>query len=441
MARRVFLYLLILLLIAGCGAPVKKPTPQPVPPPPVVKPLPPPVQLPVPPAAGPVAETAKPPIAPVAPKAPPALVRLRADQIPLFTDDMDLASLEEAIDKSLSYYSRAAGSGPMRMDDRVVTVWELKESLLALREILRRNETMDVKQALIRDTFDVYQSTGSDGKNTVLFTGYYEVIINGSSEKTAMTPYPVYKVPDDAVFANLNRFGEKYQYDQIVGRVIDGELIPYYTRSEIDDLGVLAGRNLEIAWVDDRISLFSLHTQGSGKIRLPDGKLLQVGYALKNGRPFRGLTGYLVETGKLTPQQRSYQSMQRYLREHPEELSEILGHNESFIFFREVTQGPVGSLGEIVTSGRSIATDAAVFPRGALAFMRARKPVFDKKGNVVAWTPFSRFVLSQDAGGAIKGAGHVDLFCGSGDEAERIAGSLSERGALYFLVKKRPGSP
>ena len=145
-----------------------------------------------------------------------------------------------------------------------------------------------------------------------------------------------------------------------------------------------------------------------------------------------------MDTGKISPQEISYQAIKRYLKEHPEDLSEILGHNESFIFFREVKEGPIGSLGEILTAGRSIATDAAVFPKGALAFIRMRKPILDREGNAESWIPFSRFVVSQDAGGMIKGAGRVDLFCGTGDEAEMLAGSLKERGELYFLVKKRP---
>ncbi|MHB8907565.1 MAG: murein transglycosylase A [Syntrophales bacterium] len=401
MARRALIFLLVLIAFAGCAPRVK------LPPPVGVKPLPP-------------------------------LVRLPADKIPLFADDMDLASLEAAMEKSLDYYSRAAGSGPRRMDDAFVTVRELRESLLALREILRRDESDEAKQDRIRETFDVYQSTGLDGKNTVLFTGYFEPIMNGSPVRTERYRYPVYRAPDDAIVVNLGKFAEKYPHDQLVGRVKNGELVPYYSRGEIEELNVLKDRNLEIAWVDDRIGLFFLHTQGSGKIRLPDGTLLQIGYALKNGRPFQSLSRFLVDTGRISPKEISYQSIKRYLREHPEELSEILGHNESFIFFREVTEGPVGSLGAILTAGRSIATDAAVFPRGALAFMRARKPKLDKDGNAESWTRFSRFVISQDAGGAIKGPGRVDLFCGSGDDAEMLAGSLTERGELYFLVKKRP---
>jgi membrane-bound lytic murein transglycosylase A len=369
---------------------------------------------------------------------PSPLVRLPADQMPYFADDMDLPSLEAAMEKSLQYYTRAAGGGPRRMDDAMVTVRELRESIIALREILRRNESAEARQERIRETFDIYRSTGSDGKNNVLFTGYFEPIMDGSLKKTAKYKYPIYRAPDDAVVVNLGKFRDKYQGDQLIGRLGNGELHPYYSRSEIEDLGLLAGRNLEIAWVEDRIALFFLHTQGSGKIRLPDGKLLQIGYALKNGRTFQSLGRFLVDTGKISPQEISYQSIKRYLKEHPDDLSDILGHNESFVFFREVREGPVGSHGEILTAGRSIATDASIFPRGALAFIRMRKPVLDKEGNAVSWTPFSRFVVNQDAGGMIKGAGRVDLFCGSGDEAEMVAGSLKERGELYFLVKKRP---
>ena len=420
MTKRALILVLALFVLSGCAGPARKPAPQPAPQPSVVKPVP-PSDIPSPPV----------------PKPSTALVRLSADQYPLFTDDMDLASLEKAIEKSLQYYSRAAGNGPRSMDDTIVTVRELRESLIVLQEILRRDEPDEMKQARIRETFDVYQSTGLDGKNSVLFTGYFEPIMNGSLKKTEQYPYPIYKAPSDAVVVNLSKFNERYPGDQLIGRVKNGELIPYYTRSEIDDLGFLAGRNLEIAWVDDKIALFFLHTQGSGKIKLPNGQLLQIGYALKNGRPFQSLGRFLMDTGKISPQDMSYQAIKRYLREHPEDLSEILGHNESFIFFREVKEGPVGSLGEILTAGRSIATDAAVFPRGALAFIRLRKPVLDREGNPESWTSFSRFVISQDAGGMIKGAGRVDLFCGSGDEAEMLAGSLKERGELYFLVKRK----
>jgi len=440
MFHKFALFILVLYCLSGCAAPARKPATRPTQPPSVVKPSPPAVK-PAPPSL--VFPSGIPipreiPAPPAVPKPLPPLVRLPTDQFPLFEDDMDLESLDRAIEKSLQYYKRATGSGPFRMDDDWITVRELQEALIALREILRSGDAEAVKQDRIRETFDVYQATGLDGKNTVLFTGYFEPIMKGSLKETREFQYPVYKAPDDAITVNLGKFRDRYKNEQLTGRVKNGELVPYYSRSEIEERASLAGRNLELAWVGDRIDLFFLHTQGSGKIELTDGGLLQIGYAKSNGRPFRSVARFLIDAGKISPQEISYQAVKQYLREHPDDLSEILGYNESFVFFRVVEQGPVGSIGEVLTPGRSIAADAAVFPRGSLAFVRARKPVLDREGNALSWIPFSRFVVSQDAGGVIKGAGRVDLFCGSGVEAEMLAGSLKERGELYFLVKKRP---
>ncbi|MCX7635216.1 MAG: MltA domain-containing protein, partial [Syntrophales bacterium] len=175
----------------------------------------------------------------------------------------------------------------------------------------------------------------------------------------------------------------------------------------------------------------------SGQIRLPEGTVLRVNYAASNGRPFRGLARFMVSQGLIDENQVGYQAVKSYLMEHPERREEIMNHNESYVFFRIVPEGPLGALGRPVVAHRSIATDLDIFPRGALAWIALRKPRFDGEGKIVSWLPLRRFVLNHDAGGAIKGPGRVDLFCGTGSEAERLAGSLSERGALYFLVKKR----
>ncbi len=423
MFKKLVLFMVALHVLAGCAAPVKKPSPRPTPSPPVVKPVPPRDKT------APTPTTVPQPVSP--------LVRIPDDLLPRFADDMDLESLETAIEKSLQYYKRSAGKGPVRMDDTWVSVRDLQDSLIALREILRSGEPEEARQARIRETFDVYQSIGSDGKNTVLFTGYFESSLKGSLTKTGQYRYPVYKVPDDAIAVNLGKFGDKYKSEQLIGRLKNGELVPYYSRGEIENQGSLDGRGLELAWVDDRVDLFFMHTQGSGKIELTDGRLLQIGFAFRNGRPFQSISPYMLKMGKITPQENSYREIKKYLKEHPDELSEILGYNENFIFFRVVAKGPIGAIEEVLTPGRSIATDPDLFPKGALAFMKARKPVLDKEGNVESWSPFSRFAVSQDVGSAIKGPGRVDLFCGSGSGAEMLAGSLKERGELYFLVKKR----
>lgn len=135
------------------------------------------------------------------------------------------------------------------------------------------------------------------------------------------------------------------------------------------------------------------------------------------------------------------QRLRRYLREHPEERDALLAQNESYVFFRFVKAGPLGSLGVPLTPGRSVATDARLFPKGALAFIVSSRPIFDAAEKIVGWRLFSRFVLNQDTGSAIQGPGRLDLYFGSGAEAGQAAGAMKSAGRLYFLLKKKPGGP
>ncbi|MFZ3157209.1 MAG: MltA domain-containing protein, partial [Smithella sp.] len=215
----------------------------------------------------------------------------------------------------------------------------------------------------------------------------------------------------------------------------DGKFVPYYNRREIDVERVLQGKNLELVWVSDPVELFSLHIQGSGKIKLEDGTILTVGFAQTNGRSFRSVTKFMLESGKINSSEASYRH--EFLRgRSDQEIYDVLSHNERYTFFRFLDKEPVGSLGEPVTPGRTIATDPDFFPEGALAFIRLRKPVLDENGKIKEKVYFSRFVLNQDKGSAIEGPGRVDLFCGFGIEAENMAGTLKENGELYLLLKK-----
>jgi len=384
-------------------------------------------------AAGCAAGIGKPPE-----KILPVLVLIPPDKVPPLADDLDGELLETALGRSLEYYERIAGNNMYGIGDGHITGKELKESLLAFRKILSGSDSGEVKRKKILNAFDLYRATGLDGQGRVLFTGYFESVLKGSLVRTDEYRYPIYKTPDDIVVANLGKFSEKYKNEKIIGRLKSGELVPYFNRADIEEAGVLKGRNLELIWVNDPVDLFFMHIQGSGEIKLTDGRSVQVSYAQKNGRPNR-MAGYLLDKGKLSKSEMTHQSIKKYLREHPEELSDIFNYNESYVFFRIVENGPIGALGLTLTSGRSIATDLDLFPRGALAFIRLRKPVFEKDGNIKSWETFSRFVLNQDTGGVIKGPGRVDLFCGTGSAAEMLAGSLKETGELYFLVKKKEG--
>ncbi|MBN2398140.1 MAG: murein transglycosylase A [Deltaproteobacteria bacterium] len=366
----------------------------------------------------------------------PPLVPISPRDVPPLIDDLDRASLERAIDRSMEYYDRLPEDRAFRLGDRVCTVGELKASLRDFLEIIRTSDSNEQREAIIRQRFDIYRGSGREG-GEVLFTGYYEPILAGSLERTEEYCYPIYRTPDDHIAIDLGGFREKYRGERIIARIEEGRVVPYYTREDIDVKKCLEGRGLELLWLSDPVDRFFLQIQGSGVVTLPGGELVQVSYEQSNGHPYSSVGRILVDQGKMSMEEVSLKGIKRYLHEHPDEMFDILNRNESYVFFRIVEEGPVGSLNVTVTPGRSIATDAEIFPRGALAFIRLRKPVIDEKEVIVSWEPFSRFVLNQDAGGAIKGPGRVDLFCGRGREAEIMAGHLKEGGELYFLVKKR----
>jgi membrane-bound lytic murein transglycosylase A len=219
--------------------------------------------------------------------------------------------------------------------------------------------------------------------------------------------------------------------------VDNNRFVPYFTRHEIDTLGRLKGKGHEIAWVKDPVDLFFLHIQGSGLLRLEDGRLLHLNYAASNGRPYTSIGKILLDLGKIREEELSMQRLRRYLFDHPEEREDLLARNERYIFFRIARDGAIGSLGVPLTPGRSIATDSRLFPKGALAFIVTQRPILDDAGNLVGWQPVSRFVLNQDTGAAIRGSGRVDLFFGNGPEAGAAAGHMRSTGRIYFLLKKK----
>jgi membrane-bound lytic murein transglycosylase A len=346
-----------------------------------------------------------------------------------FTDDLDLASLELAIERSIKYYETNGRDKIYRIADRLIDSGKLKETLIAFSEVVRQSGTPGDLNRRIAADFDIYMVAGADADRKTLFTGYYEPLLEGSLTKSEKYKYPLYRVPDDLIVKRLAPNENK------IGRMQGGEFVPYFSRKEIDVCGVLRGKYLELVWVSDPVELFSLHIQGSGKIKLENGTLLTVGYAQTNGRPFRSITKFMLEGGKIKSSEASYRHL--FLKGKSEqEIYDILSHNERYTFFRFLDKEPLGSLGVPVTPGRSIATDPDYFPEGALAFIRLKKAVFDSAGNVKERVNFSRAVLSQDKGSAIKGPGRVDLFCGFGANAEATAGTLKERGELYLLIKK-----
>lgn len=379
---------------------------------------------------------------PVAETEPRHLVLVKPGMWPDFSDDMDRGSLILAADRSLTYYNRLAEHTTFQFGNTVYSLREMKDSLFLLRDIVATTENVGDLRRRLMESFDLYQCTGEGGDGNVLFTGYYEPVLRGSRVRTDRYRHPVYRTPDDHTTIDLGGFHEKFAGERIIARVENGEVTPYFTRAEIDIEGCLEGRGLEIAWTDDPVELFFMHIQGSGTISFEDGESIQVSYETWNGRPYRSLGRHLSQKGILAMAEISMRGIKNYLQSmDDDEVMSILSHNESYVFFTVVEEGPRGALGVPVTGGRTIATDPAFFPRGAIALISLKRPFFSDAGEISFWKPFSRLVFNQDAGGAIKGPGRVDLFWGTGDEAGLIAGYMKEYGQLYFLVKKRGITP
>lgn len=242
-----------------------------------------------------------------------------------------------------------------------------------------------------------------DGR-PMLFTGYYEPEIAGSPVPTARFRTPLHRPPPD------------------LGSGL------WHTRAEIEGQGLLARRGLEIAWIEDPVDAFFLQVQGSGRIRMPDGRVMRLGYAGQNGHPYVSVGQELVRQG-IYPQHRvSAATIRAYVRANPEAGAELLRRNPSYVFFREVRgvpaeKGPIGAMARSVTTGRTVAVDPRHVTLGAPIWI-------EKRGRA----PMQRLMVAQDTGGAIRGAQRADIFYGTGDEAGRRAGTVKDPGRMVVLL-------
>jgi len=349
----------------------------------------------------------------------------------LMGDDLDAESLRAAIRHSLAYLERLPPDRIVGVEPRELTAAEVRRSLIAFEQLLSRWSCRECLAREIAARFEWIPSHADPEMSKVLFTGYYQPVIEGSLVATEDYRFPIYAKPLDLMVAESAQNGERS-----VGRMEQEGLVPYYTRREIDALGALKGRGLEIAWVKDSIDVFFLHIQGSGIVRLPDGGQVSVGYAAQNGLPYRSIGRLLIDNGKIAKEAMSMQRLRQYLNDNPQERDEIFAYNESYVFFRVVAGGPLGSLEVPVTAGRSIATDYRLFPKGALALVETEIPVIDAAGRLAGWRPMRRLMLNQDTGGAIRGLQRADIYFGTGEEPGGLAGYMNRPGRMFFLVLK-----
>lgn len=283
-------------------------------------------------------------------------------------------------------------------------------------------------RAFFEAWFVPYLAT-NNGNADGLFTGYYEPELHGSRTKSARYRIPLYRVPGDLVTADLGLFREQLKGIRIVGRVKDGSLRPYDSRADIDE-GSLSGRGWELVYVDDPVDAFFLHIQGSGRVLLDDGSVMQVGYAGTNGRQYVAIGGELAAGGAIAKDDVSMQSIRAWLSAHPDQAERIMETNPSYVFFRELQgDGPVGSEGTVLTAGRSLAVDPRFVAFGIPVWLETRDPLDPSRA-------LDRLLIAQDTGGAIKGPVRGDVFWGPGREAAERAGHMKSLGRYYLLLPK-----
>jgi membrane-bound lytic murein transglycosylase A len=355
-----------------------------------------------------------------------ALRKIDPSEYPDFSPGLmsgDLDALKRSVDHSIAYFMRAGSAKVYPYLD--ITHDRAIASLRAFREMLDQGPFRGTSQELnsfIAQRFEVYQSIGAprpDGggyTNEVLFTGYFTPTYDASLTRGGAYQWPLYKRPGDLV---TDTTGEK------AGRKADSGILPYYTRQDIEAGNLLAGQ--ELVWLTSRWNAYVVTVQGSGRLRMPDGKIMEVGYAGTNGYAYTSPGMKMVSDGLIPKDQLNFNSMRQYFDSHPEAMDKYLWINQRTTFFTETRGGPFGSLNVPVTAFASIATDKKVYPAGMIAFIDARASYAGKSLD-------GRFMLDQDRGGAIRSAGRADIYMGIGQTAEQLSGYQLSPGKLYYLA-------
>jgi len=331
----------------------------------------------------------------------------------------DRQALLKSIDYSLRYLqTSSAQRAYQQYPVPGITRDRVRRSLVRFRQLVVSSRSPAELQAAVNREFVFYKSVGKDNNGTVFFTGYFEPIYAASRTPSAEYRYPLYRLPND-----FNRW-----------------TMPQPTRAELegqDGLGKnspLRGR--ELVWLRDRLEAFLVQVQGSARLQMPDGKLMTVGFAGKTNYPYTSVGRELVKDGKLPLEGLTLPVLINYFRSSPGELDQYLPRNQSFVFFKETHGAPAtGSIGVPVTAERSIATDKSLMPPGALALIKARIP-YPNATQQLESRMVNRYVLDQDTGSAIQGAGRVDIFMGTGPLAGDRAGIIGGTGELYYPLLK-----
>ncbi|MEW8014627.1 MAG: murein transglycosylase A [Candidatus Sedimenticola endophacoides] len=281
--------------------------------------------------------------------------------------------------------------------------------------------------------FQPHRIIGTGGAEEGLITGYYEPRLRGSLTPDSRYAHPLYGRPESLLTVDLAELFPELKGKRVRGRLVGNRVVPFFDRSEIDTgPGPLKGS--EILWVDDPHDAFFLQIQGSGRVELPDGSTVQMGYADQNGHPYVSIGKRLIEWGELQREEVSLPSIRAWLRANPRRATGLLNENPSYVFFtlrEDRGEGPRGSLNVPLTRERSAAVDRAVIPLGTPIWLSTTLP-----GEGAA-TPYRRLLFAQDTGGAINGPVRADVFFGDGTRAERLAGNMKQPGRLFALLPRQ----
>ncbi|MDR0233665.1 MAG: MltA domain-containing protein, partial [Zoogloeaceae bacterium] len=279
-----------------------------------------------------------------------------------------------------------------------------------------------------------YALIEGNGESEGMVTGYYEPLIKGSYQRDAQNNVPVLGVPPDMLTIDLGDLYPDLKHRRLRGRLVGNKVVPYWSRAEIEARTDGHWPGKPFLWVADPIEFFFLQIQGSGRVELPNGYYVRIGYADQNGHPYRSIGRVLIERGDLKPEEASMQGIQAWARKNPKRLRALLDENPSYVFFRELDdrvgadKGPLGAMGLPLTAGRSIAVDPRYITLGAPVWLATTYPNSRE--------PLNRLVVAQDTGGAIKGGVRADFFWGFGENAGQQAGRMKQKGRMWLLLPR-----
>ncbi|MCH2136952.1 MAG: MltA domain-containing protein [Phycisphaerales bacterium] len=349
------------------------------------------------------------------------------------TDPNRMPDFRSAWDERDLFLQDACGESVTWFDKPSTVQWfpansvdhdQARASVVAFRELLRTSPDFQTFHDRLLQNFDVYESVGCDDRGTVLFTGYYSPTFKASRYRRPGFTVPLYGRPTDLVTDDVS--GEPRGR-----RLPDGSLVPWPNRRDIESSGILDGT--EVVWLQDPLSAYVVHVNGSARLKMLDGSDLYLGYAGKTDRPYTGLGATLVERGLVPIDELGMPAIRRLWKRSPHVVEEAIMENDSYVFFQEYDGGswPAGSLGFPVTARRSIATDKTIYPRGGVVLVDTEAATFTGGPE-----RFTHFMLDQDTGGAIRAPGRCDLYLGTGPMAEILAGRQFSEGNLFYLFLK-----